>query len=309
MKQGPRLDNFRDFGLSFAEQRFVEFPFTFQQQSAPRWVDSSSEAHNGRYSIWQAGEIERWWLGTAEASELAYPPVLAFDSAVSFGYGLDGLRFDPALAELNSALGYVDQVAEKARRFIETEFGSEEFLAVHIRRGVDRLHEFCKSNEGKECYGWKVGLETMCYPSVASVASKIHDLLKTHGLKKVFLATDSPDPRVFEDILREEHGLDLVRAFPDPTERHVDEWSLLVDQAVCADPQAKAFLGNFPSTVTVSVLQQRDTAGHTRKTFDFFGSNKKHRKFFRSATGPVAINKGESGVHEHTTAGKANGEL
>ena len=89
----------------------------------------------------------------------------------------------------------------------------------------------------------------MCYPSVAEVASKIQGMLKAHSLKRVFLATDSPDPRVFEDILREEHGLDLLRAFPDPTERHVDEWSLLVDQAVCGDPQAKAFLGNFPSTV------------------------------------------------------------
>ena len=35
-------------------------------------------------------------------------------------------------------------------------------------------HEFCKSNEGKECYGWKVKVETMCYPSVGDVAAKIH---------------------------------------------------------------------------------------------------------------------------------------
>jgi hypothetical protein len=38
----------------------------------------------------------------------------------------------------------------------------------------DRRHEFCKSNEGKECYGWKVKVETMCYPAVADVAAKIH---------------------------------------------------------------------------------------------------------------------------------------
>ena len=41
--------------------------------------------------------------------------------------------------------------------------------------------------------------------------------------------------------------------------------------------------------------------GGSRKSFDFFGSNKKHRKFFRAAKSePVAINKGQSGVHEHT---------
>lgn len=44
----------------------------------------------------------------------------------------------------------------------------------------------------------------------------------------------------------------------------------------------------------------------SRKSFDFFGSNKKHRKFFRSAKSePVAINKGQSGVHEHTSQEQA----
>lgn len=54
-QQGPRVDNFGDFGLRFEEYNFVEFPFAFQQQSAARWVDSTSAAHNGRYSVWQLG--------------------------------------------------------------------------------------------------------------------------------------------------------------------------------------------------------------------------------------------------------------
>ena len=143
-------------------------------------------------------------------------------------------------------------------------------------------------------------------------------------MRKVFLATDSPDPRIFEDVLRERHGLALVRAFPAPTERHVDEWSLLVDQAICAHPQAKAFLGNFPSTVSVAILQQRDVgrpggaqeregagaAGglHSRGSFDFFGSSAEHRAFFRSAEPPLALNVGHSPVHEHTAAGDAGAE-
>jgi hypothetical protein len=36
-------------------------------------------------------------------------------------------------------------------------------------------------------------------------------MLKAHNLRRVFLATDSPDPRIFEDILRDHHGIDLVR--------------------------------------------------------------------------------------------------
>ena len=54
-EQGARVENFGEFGLRFEEQSFVEFPFAFQQQSAARWVDSTSPAHNGRYSVWQLG--------------------------------------------------------------------------------------------------------------------------------------------------------------------------------------------------------------------------------------------------------------
>lgn len=54
-EQGPRLENFNEFGLQFEEYKFIEFPFAFQQQSAARWVDGSSPAHNGRYSVWQLG--------------------------------------------------------------------------------------------------------------------------------------------------------------------------------------------------------------------------------------------------------------
>ena len=42
------------------------------------------------------------------------------------------------------------------------------------------------------------------------VAAKIHGMLKQHKLRRVFLATDSPDPRVFEDILREQVSESLL---------------------------------------------------------------------------------------------------
>ena len=48
----------------------------------------------------------------------AYQPVLVFDSAISFGFGMDGLRFEPALAALNRALRYVDGVYERAEAFV-----------------------------------------------------------------------------------------------------------------------------------------------------------------------------------------------
>ena len=102
-------------------------------------------------------------------------------------------------------------------------------------------------------------MDEHCYPTIEAVALKIHRMQKRHALSHVFLATDSPDPRVFEDILRDQYGIDFVQAFPDPSSRHTDEWcvtcwrtfqicrysdiavtprSLLIDQAIAADNNA-----------------------------------------------------------------------
>ena len=55
--QPPRLQFFAAFGMAFDKHVFTEFPFAFCQQSAARWVDGSSTAHHGRYTVWRAGEI------------------------------------------------------------------------------------------------------------------------------------------------------------------------------------------------------------------------------------------------------------
>jgi hypothetical protein len=60
-KAAPRLQFFDDFGITFGQHRFQEFPFAFVQQSAARWVDGSSPEHHGRYTMWREGEIESWW--------------------------------------------------------------------------------------------------------------------------------------------------------------------------------------------------------------------------------------------------------
>lgn len=155
---------------------------------------------------------------------------------------------------LAKEIHFVDDIQTRADRFIESSFGDEPFLAIHIRRGVDRLHEFCKSSEANECYGWPVGVHSNCYPPIKAVAAKIKRMLSWHNLSRAFLATDSPDARIFEDILKNEHDVNFVQAFPEPAARHMDEFSLPVDQAIAAHPRAVAFLGNFPSTVTVSIL-------------------------------------------------------
>ena len=114
---------------------------------------------------------------------------------------------------LAKEIHFVDDIQTRADRFIESSFGDEPFLAIHIRRGVDRLHEFCKSSEANECYGWPVGVHSNCYPPIKAVAAKIKRMLSWHNLSRAFLATDSPDARIFEDILKNEHGAAVYKNF------------------------------------------------------------------------------------------------
>ena len=109
---------------------------------------------------------------------------------------------------------FVDEIRAQAKIFIQSKFRDQPFLAIHIRRGVDRLHEFCRTSEANECYGWPVSVETNCYPPIDAVAAKIKKMLSWHNLSFAFLATDSPDARVFEDVLRNTYGALSKRSAP-----------------------------------------------------------------------------------------------
>ena len=58
------------------------------------------------------------------------------------------------------------------------------------------------------------------------------------------------------------------------------EHVLLVDQLVCA--HAPFFLGNAPSTVTSTIIYERDTLGLPRNSTDFFGFGPTERAGFDS---------------------------
>ena len=88
-------------------------------------------------------------------------------------------------------------------------------------------------------------------------------------MARVFLATDSPRRDLFEDVLRA-HGIELARYGQDGPPPALDaEFALPVDQQLCAS--APYFLGNVPSTVTATIMQERDTLGLPREHTTFFG--------------------------------------
>ena len=275
----PQLRFFSHHGIGFDATRPSNFPHLMQQQSELRWVADDAQ-RSGYFSVFQAGSGARYWRSLfAESRE----EVLAFDSPVSVGLQMDGLQWGDALRYTRGHVRYHAEVYAEARRFRESVLPGDgaPYLAVHIRRGADRLHDFCHTGWGKRCFGWNITM-AMCYPPTEHVARQIKAAQRRwnipHG--RVFLATDSPRPELFEDVLRSEHGVDFVRyGVHGPAPLLGEEFALPVDQVLCA--RAPYFLGNVPSTVTATIVQERDSMGWDRERTDFFGFEPQHLRDFR----------------------------
>ena len=266
------------------------------------------ERREGYFTHWDASLAGRFWGPTFGGSAAAQLPLLAFDAPPSAGFGMDHLRSDEALRWTRGHLTYVQRARAEAAAAAAELFGGEPYLAVHIRRGADRLHDFCHTAWGQRCFGWNVSLR-MCYPTTEVVARRILAAQAAWGVRHVFLATDSPKPELFEHVLAS-HGVRFSRygqqyatqgSNPKPADPSLlltcwslaldsyaaalpEEFALPVDQLLCA--QAPYFLGNVPSTVTATIVQERDNAGHPRGTTDFFGFEPEELAQFRDGWEP-----------------------
>ena len=140
------------------------------------------------------------------------------------------------------------------------------------RRAALRARRFIPTRPrrwGKRCFGWNITMP-MCYPPTVDVGARIAAVARARGVRHVFLATDSPRRDLFEDVLATEHGVRFKRYGHDgPKPTLGDEFALPVDTLLCA--QAAYFLGNVPSTVTATIVQERDNLGWDRERSDFFG--------------------------------------
>ena len=206
----PQLRFFAYHNVTFETTRPSRFPFVIQQQSELRWVEQSPP-RSSFFSRYEAGYGAAFWRasfadgGEAAAKEAADAPVLAFDAAPSLGMFIDHLRWDESLRYVRGHVRYVGAVHAEATRVRASLFGPSAYLAVHIRRGADRLHDFCHTGWGQRCFGWNITME-MCYPSAEAVAAQIKAALARWGLPDghVFLATDSPRPEVCEPASQRE---------------------------------------------------------------------------------------------------------
>ena len=275
--EAHRAAQLRFFGyhnLSFKHTAPFTFPHFMQQQTELRWV-SDDQARRGYFTHFDPTIAPRFWKKFGASSQES--PLVAFDATPSVGLQLNEMRWDEALRWTRAHVRYNDDILEEARRIREALFGEEPYLAVHIRRGADRLHDFCNTGWGQRAFGWNI-TNDMCYPPTQVVAEKILALQKRWGASRVFLATDSPKPELFEDVLRE-HGVKFARyGQQGPAATLGTEFALPVDQMLCA--AAPYFLGNVPSTVTATIVQERDNIGWSRARTDFFGFDEKQLRGF-----------------------------
>ena len=279
-----QLRLYRHFNLSVGEAVPATYPHLLQQQTELRWVSDDAE-RRGYFTAYAPGRGAAFWRaaygdgaggagGAGGASSAAAPPVLAFDASPSLGMYMDSLRWDEALRYTRGHVRYRGAVFAEARRYREAAFGADgPYLGVHIRRGADYLHDFCETAWGQRAFGWNISMG-MCYPPAAAVAAQILAAEARWGVPHghVLLATDSPLPELFEDVLRA-HGVAFGRygqpGGGGPPPALGAEYALPVDQTLCAS--APFFLGNVPSTVTAAIVQERDAIGWGRERTSFFG--------------------------------------
>ena len=165
----PQLRFFAHHNLSFAHYAKATFPHLLQQQTELRWVADNAK-RDGYFSRFEAGYGANYWRQHwgGGGSDDPRSEVLAFDAPVSLGLQLNHLRWGDALRYTRGHMRYVGRVHAEANRVRTALFGDAPYLAVHIRRGADRLHDFCHTGWGQRCFGLNVSL-SMCYPSTEAV--------------------------------------------------------------------------------------------------------------------------------------------
>lgn len=147
----------------------------------------------------------------------------------------------PEYWTVRRAMVFAPRLRAEAARWRSATFGSEPYLAIHLRR-----RDFLAT--GREL------------PSLDDVVAQVRTALAAHGLHRVFLATDAtPD-----EVRTLEQHLPIVRWTPPPGTHWHDGEAAIVDQILAAD--AAYFIGTEGSTFTTVIAEERELAGKPSAT-------------------------------------------
>ncbi|XP_013394458.1 GDP-fucose protein O-fucosyltransferase 1 [Lingula anatina] len=197
---------------------------------------------------------------TAKAWHKKYPvsryPVLAFTGApASFPVNKEDVY-------LHKYLKWSKGIQSKADEFIKKNIGTDSFLGIHLRNGVDWSNACNHASDSPrlfaapQCLGYnneygKVTKE-LCFPSEKTIISQVKKVVKKHKLGAVFVATDN-DPMVqkLKKSLEKLKVKTVVTTHPSDSPH--------MDLAILG--KADFFIGNCVSTFSAFAKRERDAKG------------------------------------------------
>lgn len=159
-------------------------------------------------------------------------------------------------ANLQKYLLWSENINNKADKFIQNNFGNDEFLGLHFRNGEDwkRACEHVIPSErhnmfaSAQCLGYYLDhgqlTKELCYPPKESVLNQIKQEVKRRKVRAIFVATDSDDMK--SDILKVTKKVKVVKY--EPASPHVDLAIL---------GKAHYHIGNCVSTFSAFAVRER----------------------------------------------------
>ncbi len=164
-----------------------------------------------------------------------------------------------------------DSILEQANDYIRKTFNSEQFIAIHLRNGLDWENacnhindEYTNYMASPQCLddnnlNRKLTKE-LCLPSKQIILDQLEVVVKEKQIKNIYIATDK-DPMLNEIKNRLKFIPNLNVVFHDP-------WLPVLDVAIMT--QSDFFIGNCVSSFTSFVKRYRDINNKESTFWTFF---------------------------------------
>jgi hypothetical protein len=165
-------------------------------------------------------------------------PETAHQESLAFSHSVDQLDMRRASA-LRAYVRFNDDIYTRASAYVERQFGGERFVAVHWRR-TDFLRVRV-SQPG-------------VLQSADDVVRHVQQLQQLHGIKHVYLATDSDDAHEVV-VVREALGAARYVPATPPTGLRARTEHANLEIAICA--MGAYFLGTKTSSFTLAIVEER----------------------------------------------------
>ena len=211
----------------------------------------TAEAHTVHFNGLQVGVKRSLCEGTLRYNLRAMRTVS--DASVAF-LGSPDQAPASVVMPLRPYVRYEQSIYDAARDFVQTTFGDERFVAIHWRRT-----DFLRARS----------TQPGVLQSADAVVTHARRLMAKHGLRRVYLATDSDNPAELAVVTAQLQPARFERAQA-TGELRAQATLANVEMAICG--MASFFLGTKTSSYTLAITEERQAVfGHAPGTASEMG--------------------------------------